>query len=186
MATIRALGQTRSLRGLAADFVEPAPELQSDRVAILDICGSLFYAGAKTLGQRLPAVRDTRRAVVVLRLRGHGDVGSTVLYVVDRYAEQIKAGGGKLLLAGVDPAVKDRLGKTGHLAKIGEENVFVATEVIWGSTQSAYDSAENWLQQHLPPAAASDASSGDGPDGEAPVIAEEPGPATLSDKDKGA
>jgi len=57
-------------RVTAAHFDEALPELKSDCATILNVCGSLFSAGAKPLGQRLPAVRDRWRAVVVRRLRG--------------------------------------------------------------------------------------------------------------------
>ncbi|MGW8590494.1 SulP family inorganic anion transporter, partial [Dietzia sp. NPDC055877] len=49
--------------------------LHSDQVTILDIYGSLLYAGAHTLAANLPAV--VPRAVVVLRLRGRATVGVT-------------------------------------------------------------------------------------------------------------
>src|SRR5262249_21672103 len=44
--------------------------LPSDEVVVLDVYGSLFYAGARTLQARLPLVGDAEAPMVVLRLRG--------------------------------------------------------------------------------------------------------------------
>jgi SulP family sulfate permease len=126
---------------------EPPATLPDDSVTVLDIYGSLFYAGARRLGELLPSARNTHHAVVILRMRGHRELGSTFLGVVGRYAEQLRANDGKLLLAGVDPNAKARMEKTGHLAKIGEENVFTANEVLGASTDAAFDAGEAWLKQ---------------------------------------
>jgi SulP family sulfate permease len=124
-----------------------APQtLASNQVTVLDVYGSLFYAGARTLGHQLPAPGDARRAVVVLRLRGYGEIGSTFLDVVSKYAEQLRKSGGELLLAGVDPAVKKQMAKTGHLARIREENVFIAGEILGESTEAAFAAGEAWLK----------------------------------------
>jgi Sulfate permease family len=78
-------------------------------------------------------------------LCGHGDVGSTFLDVVSKYAGRLRSVDGKLLLSGLDPAVKKRMAKTGHLQQIGEENVFVADEFIGASTEAAFQAGEAWL-----------------------------------------
>ena len=138
------------MRGRSGDRLivqDPPQELPSDAVTVLDVDGNLFYAGAKTLGQRLPSVGDAEHAVVILRLRGHGDVGSTFLNVVGRYAEQLTANSGQLLLSGVDPAVKERLARTGHLKKIGEANVFVADDILGKSTRAAFAAGQAWLER---------------------------------------
>lgn len=44
--------------------------LPDDRPVALDMYGSLLYAGARTLGTKLPDPRGARHPVVVLRLRG--------------------------------------------------------------------------------------------------------------------
>jgi SulP family sulfate permease len=124
-----------------------APDvLPSDKVTLIDVHGSLFYAGARTLGQKLPDAKDAKRAVLVLRIRGETNVGSTFLIVIGHYAEQIRASGGRLFLSGVDPTVKRRMARTGHLDAIGENNVFVASNVISASTEAALAAGDAWLQ----------------------------------------
>jgi SulP family sulfate permease len=114
---------------------------------VLDTYGSLFYAGARRLGELLPSARNTHHAVVILRLRGHREIGSTFLSVVGRYAEQLRTGGGKLVLAGVDPDAKARMERSGYLSKIGPENVFTASDVVGESTDAAFEAGEAWLKQ---------------------------------------
>jgi sulfate permease, SulP family len=125
---------------------EPPPAtLPSHAVTVLDTYGSLFYAGTRSLSQQLPSVSDAEGAVVVLRIRGHGDLGSTFLAMIGRYAEQLRDHGGRLLLSGVDPVVKNRMARTGHLRTVGEENVFVADHVIGRSSRAALEAGQRWL-----------------------------------------
>jgi SulP family sulfate permease len=125
---------------------DPPEVLPSDQVTLLDVHGSLFYAGARTLGQKLPDAKSAKRAVVVLRMRGETNVGSTFLIVIGHYASQLRAAGGKLFLSGIDPAVKRRMARTGHLDEIGEENVFVADHQISSSTDAAMAVGAAWLE----------------------------------------
>ena len=75
----------------------------------------------------LPDVSKTSHAVVGIGLRGQGEIGSTFMTVLQRYAEALQSRNSKLMLIGVDAAVRDQLAKTGVLTLIGAENVFIAT-----------------------------------------------------------
>jgi SulP family sulfate permease len=126
----------------------PAPEtLPSEQFTALYLSGSLFFAAAKTLEQMLPSVDDTRHAVVALILRGHPELGSTFLNVLQRYHEALQARDSKLMLVGVDPAVHDQLARTGLLQTIGEENVFLTTPQIGAAMNAAAAAAHSWLGQ---------------------------------------
>ena len=72
-------------------------------MTVLDVYGSLLYAGARTLEARLPNPGDADVAVVVLRLRGRTQLGATALTVLRNYAERLSARGGRLYLTGLDP-----------------------------------------------------------------------------------
>jgi hypothetical protein len=56
---------------------------------VLNVCGSLFYAAAKTFEKGLPAVEGSKRAVVILLVRGYDDIGSTVIEVFRRYTQAL-------------------------------------------------------------------------------------------------
>ncbi|MDO3649871.1 SulP family inorganic anion transporter [Nocardia mangyaensis] len=132
------------LRVLDGHLVEAtAPRrLADDEIVILDVYGSLFYAGARTLQTQLPDPTGTRDPVVILRLRGRTSVSATFLHVITDYARQLDAVGGRLYLSGVDLRVRavwsDEL-----LAGMGVRiEFFPATRTLGESTLAAYADAE--------------------------------------------
>jgi SulP family sulfate permease len=144
---------------------DPPSELQSDAVTVLDVVGNLFYAGSRTLSKILPDPKQSRHAGVVLRLRNQSEIGSTFFKVISKYADDLRARDGVLLLAGIDPAVKDRMQRAGQLDLIGADRIFLADSVIGESTTDALRSGEEWLAA-LPQ--------------EAPSIIEEAAPVELA------
>ena len=126
----------------------PAPkQLESGRATFLFVYGNLFYAAASTLENNLPDVEGTFRAVVILLLRGNEDVGSTVNEVFRRYAEALQNHSGKLILAGVSPALHNQLERTGLINIIGPENIFPATDSIGEAGNAALKAATDWLAE---------------------------------------
>jgi SulP family sulfate permease len=125
----------------------PPKILPSHQLTVLHVYGSLFFAAAKSMEEMLPAVGDTKRAVVAINLRGKSEIGSTFVTVLQRYALALKARQSKLMLVGVDPLVRDQLARTGVLALIGDENVFVATPQIGEALNQAVAAANAWLSQ---------------------------------------
>ena len=95
-----------------------------------------------------------------ISLRGQGEIGSTFMTVLQRYAEALQAHDSKLMLIGVDAAARDQLAKTGVLKLIGEENVFLATPQLGEAMNRAVAAAHAWLGQQ--------------PDGPAPGTASQP------------
>jgi SulP family sulfate permease len=126
----------------------PAPErLRPREVVVLDVYGSLYYAGAQTLQRRLPDPTGVDAPVVVLRLRGRGFPPATFFFVIREYAQQLDEAGGRLYLSGVDPAVRARYGDLGG-ALTGPFNVVEATTVLGESTAEARAMGEDWLRRH--------------------------------------
>jgi len=129
----------------------PAPkQLQSHRATPLFIYGNLFYAAADVFEKSLPSAEGTQRAVVILLLRGYEDIGSTVIGTLSRYTQALQENGSKLILAGVSRTLRYQLERTGLLALIGEENIFLATETIGESGNAALRAAREWLGQDSP------------------------------------
>ena len=130
---------------------QPAPrQLPSNRLTLLFIYGSLFFAAAKNLEAMLPAVDDATHAVVAISLRGQGEVGSTFVTVLQRYATALHARNSTLMLVGVEAAVRDQLARTRVLHLIGEENVFLATPQLGAAMNQAVAAARFWLEQQIP------------------------------------
>jgi SulP family sulfate permease len=125
----------------------PAPDrLPSHQVVILVPIGSLFFAGAAEFEEDLPAADNAERTVVLLRLRGREEIGSTFMKVITRYALSLKAKRGKLVLVGVSEPVVHQLEKTGLLQELGQENVYQATTILGDSSLDAYQDAKVWLE----------------------------------------
>jgi SulP family sulfate permease len=120
-------------------------QLESSKATFLYVYGNLFYAAASTLENNLPNVEGSFRAVVILLLRGSEDVGSTVNEVFRRYAEALQSHSGKLILAGVSPALRKQFERTGLLNILGPENIFPSTETIGEAGNAALKAATDWL-----------------------------------------
>jgi SulP family sulfate permease len=115
-------------------------------VVVLDVYGSLFFAGSRTLQRILPVPSGGEDAehpgpVVVLRLRGRTTLGATFLQVAGAYAATLARSGGRLYLSGVDRTLFASWETDGTLARLGDVHVEPATDVIGESTQLAVEDA---------------------------------------------
>jgi sulfate permease, SulP family len=130
----------------------PAPrQLSSHTVTLLDVYGSLFYAGARTLQARLPEIGGATAPVVVLRLRGRMMLGATAFKVFSDYSESLRAAQGKLYLSGVDPALMQQFSHAGHVHATGPVQMVEATPNLGESSLAAYHQAQTWVIEHKPP-----------------------------------
>ena len=120
---------------------------------VLDVYGSLLYAGARTWAAVAGPAGGTR-PVVILRLRGRTSLGSTFFGVVAGYAEALEAAGGRLYLSGVQDDMVDRFRRSQVADVQGKIKVFNATQVLGESTLAAVDDAKTWLVGHKPDEAA--------------------------------
>lgn len=126
---------------------EPPAVLPSNAVTVLDVKGSVFYAGAEAISNLLPRPEGSERPVVVLRMRSIERAGVTWAKVLHDYAQDIGLAGGKLWLAGVQPGVRTQLERSGRLVRVDEAigNVLPATRLIGESTRRAVAEGEDWL-----------------------------------------
>lgn len=122
---------------------EPAPAvLPGGQVVVLCVYGSLFFASASVVEAQLPRVGpDSTGTVVILRLRGTEDLGSTFIQTMLRYCAALREQGCELVLAGVGPSVLGQLERTGALAELGADNVFQATVRVGESLTAALERA---------------------------------------------
>jgi sulfate permease, SulP family len=124
---------------------EPPARLPSDTVTVLDVYGSLFFAGARTLRDALPDPSGASKPVVVLRLRGRTRVGSTLIEVLDDYADDLRDAGGRLYLSGVHPELERQLRRAGKLDVGREVRTVTAGAIVGASTEEAIAQANAWL-----------------------------------------
>jgi SulP family sulfate permease len=128
---------------------KPPAQLPSNEVIVLDVYGHVFFAGARTLERLLPSPREAEHPVIILRLRGRTRLGATLLEVLSRYAEKLRAVNGRLYLTGLNEEVHDELKHQRKLQLTGPVRVFEATTIRGQSTRAAHEDAEAWLvSQH--------------------------------------
>jgi sulfate permease, SulP family len=126
----------------------PAPaRLRSRDVTLIDVYGSLYYAGSRTLQVKLPDPAGAESPVVVLRLRGRTALGATAFVVLAAYADRLQELGGRLFLSGVDPGLFRQLQRARRVDVEGRVHVFEATRVVGESSAEAYRQAQAWLDE---------------------------------------
>jgi sulfate permease, SulP family len=124
---------------------QPAPaEIPPQKTIMLHVYGNAFFAPVYTLEQGLPSIERTIHAAVIFSMRGRDTVTTTFVAFLERYAKKLQAGGNRLILAGVEPRVKEQLEATGTMAVIGAENVFVTTAVLGEPMANALAQANEW------------------------------------------
>lgn len=142
---VRVVALERTPEGRWAEH-EPPATLPSNAVTVVDIYGSVFYAGVELVDKLLPSVGDAVKPCLIVRMRGRSEIGSTALLMFRRYHERISAAGGRLILAGVDAALLEKLRRTGLVDELGPENVLNRTDIVFESTEAAYDLGQSWLR----------------------------------------
>lgn len=126
--------------------VDPPVEIAADDVIVLQPYGSLFFAAAPIFEAALPAVAPTStNAVVILRLRGRSDLGTTFMDVLFRYGEALAAVDSKLMIVSADQRIIEQLDVTGITDLIGTENIYAGDERVGATVERAYADAVTWI-----------------------------------------
>ena len=128
--------------------VDPPPELPAHDVVMLQPYGSLFFAAAPVFETALPSVGAASvGSVVILRLRGRSDLGTTFMDVLRRYAEALAAAGSKLVIVSANERIIEQLAVTGITAVIGDDNVYPGDERVGAATERAQAAADAWVDE---------------------------------------
>jgi sulfate permease, SulP family len=126
---------------------DPPPDVPANDVLVLQPYGSLFFASAPVFETRLPNVTPaSRNSVVILRLRGRTDLGTTFMDVLRRYARSLQSVGSKLVIVSANERIHEQLEVTGVIAVIGEENVYAGDERIGAAVRQAHGEAREWVR----------------------------------------
>jgi len=125
---------------------DPPATLGPDDVVVLQPYGSLFFAAAPVFETLLPAVDDgSRNSVVILRLRGRTDLGTTFMDVLLRYAQSLAAVDSKLVVVSTNERIDEQLAVTGITSVIGAENVYAGDHRVGAAIRRAYEDATAWV-----------------------------------------
>jgi SulP family sulfate permease len=111
-------------------------------VMFLQLEGDLFFGVADELQSRLNKIANSPVRVVVLRMKRTHFVDSTVLHVLEQFAENMKSRDRHVLLCGIDAELIDRLQSYGLVDQIGPENIFRTRYGVFTSAKMALRRAE--------------------------------------------
>ncbi len=126
--------------------VDPVAVVPAGQVVVLQPYGSLFFASAPVFEAALPRVDATsKRSVVIVRLRGHADLGTTFIDVLARYATQLDQAGSRLVIVSVDSRVMRQLSAGGVIDIVGPGGVIVGDERVGASLAQAVADAQRWI-----------------------------------------
>lgn len=134
-------------------FREEAPPkvLPTNSTVIISVHGHLYFAAIQQLEQDLPEIPENAGTVVILRLRNNRYMGSTGIHLLERYAQKLRANGGRLMMTGISNDVFSQLKRTHAIEFFGEENLFPQCEVVFEATEKAMQIATDWLNQKPAP-----------------------------------
>ena len=125
---------------------EPPARLGEREIVVLQPYGSLFFAAAAQFDTALPAVDErSRHSVVILRLRGREDLGTTFIDVLSRYAQSLADVDSKLVIVSAGHRVRSQLAATGLSELIGTENVYRGRRRLGAAVHDADADARKWI-----------------------------------------
>lgn len=129
-----------------------APDtLGAHEVVVLQPYGSLFFAAAPVFEKELPQVTaGSTGSVVILRLRGRSDMGTTFLDVLARYGASLTAVGSKLVIVSGDDQLNSQLLVTGVTSAVGADNIYTSDERVGATVRRAHADAMAWVESNLP------------------------------------
>ncbi|MFV8162783.1 SulP family inorganic anion transporter [Mycobacterium sp. 134] len=125
----------------------PVPErCASNDVTVLHYAGVGLFAEVARIDETWPRADGTTNAVVVLSLRSLPDVPSSVtIKALRRWAGQLTANNGKLIISGVNPGTAEVLRRGGLDDLLGEDGVVPASDRIFGALDVAVERGRAWV-----------------------------------------
>jgi SulP family sulfate permease len=127
--------------------VDAPQNVPPNEVVLLQPYGSLFFASAPVFEAELPNVTDeTHDSVVVLRLRGRHDLGSTFMEVLAHYAQELRDHDSKLMLVSASETILRQLDVSPALAIVGSQNIYESDEWVGRTIKQAYHDGIEWIE----------------------------------------
>lgn len=128
--------------------VDPPATLGAHEVVVLQPYGSLFFAAAPVVEAMLPVVgENSTRSVVILRLRGRSELGTTFIDVLHRYAVALADVDGQLKLVSVSERLLEQFEVGGVTDVVGPENIYLSSERVSASLNRAHRDAHEWVSR---------------------------------------
>ena len=134
-------------------WVVPVPDaVANDAVTVLQYSGVGLFAEVPRIDEDWPRVEDSNNAVVVLGMHTLPDVPSSkVIKALRRWAEDLAANGGRLIIAGVSPATAKVFEHAGLVELLGADGMVLATDRLFEATEEAVRRGEVWIAARRDP-----------------------------------
>ncbi|MGI9609297.1 MAG: SulP family inorganic anion transporter [Acidimicrobiia bacterium] len=125
---------------------DPPETVPANEVVALNPYGSLFFAAAPLFEEQLPDVLpESTNSVVILRLRGRSDVGTTFMDVLYRYGEALNDVGSRLVIVSASEHLLEQLTVTGVNDVVGEDGIYMTERKLGAALVSAYNDGQAWI-----------------------------------------
>lgn len=134
-------------------WVVPVPDaVANDAVTVLQYSGVGLFAEVPRIDEDWPRVESSNNAVVVLGMHTLPDVPSSkVIKALRRWAEDLAANGGRLIIAGVSPATAKVFEHAGLVELLGADGMVLATDRLFEATEEAVRRGEVWIAARRDP-----------------------------------
>jgi len=119
------------------------------QVLFLSMEGDLFFATAQEMQERLSKVAGSGARVVIMRLRRTHAIDTTVMGVLDQFAQNLQSKGGHLILCGVRSDLMQQIESFGLADTIGRDKVFETRYGVFSSARAALDKARQLLGESI-------------------------------------
>jgi SulP family sulfate permease len=129
----------------------PVPvELESEKVHVFSVDGSLHFAGARMLENQWPKIGPyTHRPVIVLEMQGLNNVGATLTEVLLNYFHKIEEAGGRFYITELGEHSYSILRTQAASEILGGMRISKQEVIIGDSTRQAILEARSWLDNHI-------------------------------------
>lgn len=115
-------------------------------VTVLHYAGVGLFAEVPRIDEEWPKVEDSHNAVVVLSMGALPDVPSSkVIHALQRWAGDLQRNGGRLIIAGVSPAVLKELQRGGVGDIVGADGIIPASVEVFGALNQAVAEGRRWI-----------------------------------------
>jgi sulfate permease, SulP family len=113
---------------------------------VLQPYGSLFFAAAPAFEAQLPAPAGAAgNSVVILRVRGRTDLGTTFMQVLCRYGTALTGAGSKLVIESAGEQLQEQLRTAGVTDVVGPENIYGGNKRVGATLKRACADATAWI-----------------------------------------
>ncbi|MCC3313602.1 SulP family inorganic anion transporter [Nocardia africana] len=130
-------------------IVDVPSECPSGEVTVLHYAGVGLFAEIPRIDESWPSASNMRGGVLILSLRSMPDVPSaTVIQDLTRHAATVTDNGSLLVIAGIDRKFTRVFDHSGLTDVIGRDNIFEATDQVFGALDAALAHARVWIANH--------------------------------------